>query len=860
MRGLSKTLMLCALAAAFAVTPVGALRAEQGGGQGGAGGGGAQGAPARRSIADRTTGMQKLDGFYPLYWEEATGNLFLEIPKLGQEVLYVNGVGAGLGSNDIGIDRAQLSGTQLVKFERVGTKVFMVQPNLDYRGDGAPAAEKKSIADSFAESITWGFTVAAETDGRILVDLGDFLMRDTSNIGGRLGAYRFDRTRSAIYMSNTKAFPQNTEIEVTSTFITDGGGGGGRGGGGGGGAAGGPGIGGRIGDVAPSTSAVTVRQHHSFIQLPDGNYKPRLFDPRGGYFGVDYANYSAPINVDMRVRYINRHRLEKKDPNAAMSDPVKPITYYIDAGAPEAIKAALVEGAKWWTQAFEAAGFRNGFQVQIMPEGADPMDVRYNTVTWVHRSTRGWSYGSSIVDPRTGEIMKGHVSLGSLRERQDYLIGEGLTSPYTNGTEAADDVAKMAYQRIKQLSAHEIGHTLGLSHNYYGSKIGWQSVMDYPHPMANMRANGTIDLSQSYANNIGEWDKVAIRFGYGVFPAASEAAEMRKTLDDAWAKDIRFMTNQDIDLSPEVDQWNNGPDAAAELNRIMGVRRAGMEKFGETAIQKDRPMALIEDVLVPLYLHHRYAVEGAASALGGQNYIYALRGDGRNPVSWTPAAAQKAALDALLVTIKPSELALSRAVLSKLPPRPPGYGRTRELFPRYTGGAFDPLTPAMVASDLTIGFMLTNDRAARMVAQKAVDPSLPGLDDVLDRLVAAAFDVQASSAYETEIKRTVQNVLVDRMIDVAETAPMAQVRAIAVAKLKALQRRVSTAVPTATFADTANRQLIASDIQKFLDRPGEPSRRVNLPGAPPGAPIGDIPMQWLIADTDCGWISPRWIR
>jgi len=292
----------------------------------------------------------------------------------------------------------------------------------------------------------------------------------------------------------------------------------------------------------------------------------------------------------------------------------------------------------------------------------------------------------------------------------------------------------------------------------------------------------------------------------------------------------------------------------------MAVRRAGMEKFGEAAIQKDRPMALMEDVLVPAYLHHRYAVEGAASALGGQNYIYAMRGDGRNPVNWTPAAAQKAALDALLVTIKPSELALSRAVLSKLPPRPPGYGRTRELFPRYTGGAFDPLTPAMVASDLTIGFMLTNDRAARMVAQKAVDPSLPGLDDVLDRLVAAVFDAPTPSAYETEIKRTIQNVLVDRMIDVAETAPMAQVRAIAVAKLKALQRRVSAAVPTATFADTANRQLIASDIQKFLDRPGEPSRRVNLPGAPPGAPIGDIPMQWLIADTDCGWISPRWIR
>ena len=396
-----------------------------------------------------------------------------------------------------------------------------------------------------------------------------------------------------------------------------------------------------------------------------------------------------------------------------MSEPVKPIVYYVDPGAPEPIRSALVEGASWWNQAFEAAGFRNGFRVELLPEGADPMDVRYNTITWVHRSTRGWSYGSSVTDPRTGEIIKGHVSLGSLRAQQDYLIGEGLLSPYTTGTEKPQVLTDMVVARLRQLSAHEVGHTLGLGHNYYDSTMGRISVMDYPHPLVTLKRDGTMDFGDVYTRGIGEWDKVAITYGYGVYPAATEAADLKRVLDTAWDKDLRYMTNQDADLNPRVDQWNNGTDAGAELTRMMSIRRAGMERFGETAIQKDMPMAMLEEVLVPLYLHHRYAVEAAASTVGGQNYIYAFRGDGRKPVEWVPAAAQRAALDALMVTLKPSELALSRAVLSKIPPRPAGYGRTRELFPRNTGGAFDPIMPAAVAADMTVGFLLTNDRAAR---------------------------------------------------------------------------------------------------------------------------------------------------
>jgi hypothetical protein len=801
------------------------------------------------SIADRTEGMQRLDGFFPLYWEAASGTLFLEIPRLDYEVLHVNGLSAGLGSNDIGLDRAQLGGTRVVSFQRVGTKILMTQPNFDYRATSDNPAERRSVEDAFAKSIVWGFTAIAETSGRVLVDLTDFIMRDAHGIAGRLGAgYRLDRTRSVVHMPNTRNFPKNTEIDVTTTFVSDGDGGG-RGGGGGGGRGGGGQIGGRVGDVAPTASAVTVRQHHSIIELPDDNYRPRAFDPRAGFSSSGYVDYSTPIGEDMRKRFISRHRLEKRDPNAAVSEAVEPIVYYVDRGTPEPVRSALVEGARWWNQAFEAAGFRNGFQVEIMPEDADPMDVRYNTITWVHRSTRGWSYGSSIRDPRTGEIIKGHVTLGSLRVRQDYLIMEGLLSPYTTGTERPDEVLQVALARVRQLSAHEVGHTIGLGHNYYNSSQGRISVLDYPHPLIELRADGTMDLSQAYDTGIGEWDKVAIQYGYSVFPAGTdEAAALRKILDDAWAEDVRYMTNQDMAVAPNVDQWNNGTDAAAELTRLLRVRRAGLERFGETAIRKDVPMAMIEEALVPLYLHHRYAVDSAVTVLGGQHYVYALRGDGRPPVKWVDAAAQKSALAALMSALNIRELTLPSNVLAQIPPRPPGYGRTRELFPRYTGGAFDPITPAIVATDIVVSGLLSSDRAARLVAQHAVDPSLPGLEDVIAQLVTTVFAAKPATPYETEINRAMERVVLSGLMSLAESAQMAQVRAIASRELKQLQTRYAT--PVTAVAESAHRLLVADDIKRFFERPAE-LRPAAIPGPPPGAPIGDYDLDYLLGFDIC---------
>jgi hypothetical protein len=530
---------------------------------------------------------------------------------------------------------------------------------------------------------------------------------------------------------------------------------------------------------------------------------------------------------------------------------VQPIRYWVDSGAPEDVRQALLVGARWWNQAFEAAGFRNAFQVEVLPEGADPMDIRYNMINWVHRSTRGWSMGGTVADPRTGEIIKATVTLGSLRDRQDYLIFEGLLSPYTTGTEKPDILYQTALKRIRQLAAHEVGHTLGLGHNYYDSSKGWISVMDYPHPLEKLREDGTIDISDAYPQRIGDWDKVAIDYGYRQFANGEDEAALKKILDDAWALDLRYMTNQDTDTHPRVDQWSNGVNQADELNRLMRVRRAALNRLGEHTIRAGAPMATIEEPLVPVYMYHRYSVESAASMVGGVDYIYAMRGDGRTPARWESAVNQRKALEALVATLRPSELTVPKAVLDAIPPRPPGFARHRELFPRTTGDAFDPVSPATVAADTTIGFTLEPARAARMVAQHAVDPALPSLEEVVDRLVKATFDAPAATPYEQEVRRAEERVLVDRLTWLGTAAPNAQVRAIASFKLGKLAARLRTEVAGGE-AEQAQRALLAADIKRFLERPAETARMLAPPDAPPGAPIGDTGMDWF-ARPFCGW-------
>jgi hypothetical protein len=817
---------------------------------------GAQEAEPLPSITDKTDGMEKIDGFIPIYWDARTGKIWMEIRQFDTELLYYVSLPAGMGQNDIGLNRGDLGPSSVVFFQRVGPRILMVEPNYRYRAVSDQPMERKSVDDGFPTSVLWGFEAAAESGETVLVDATDFFVRDAHGVINTLrrsqqGTFRLDTDRSAIYRPRTKGFPKNTEVELTLTFTSDQ-----------------PGS--LVRSVTPTAGALTLRQHHSFVELPTEPFPMRRADPRAGFNGIDYMDYAAPLGEPLQKQYIARHRIQKRDPTAAMSEPVEAIVYYLDPGTPEPIRSALLEGASWWNQAFEAAGFINGFQVRVLPDSADPMDARYNMIQWVHRSTRGWSYGNSIVDPRTGEILKGHVTLGSLRVRQDWLIGEGLTSPYEEGDEYPTEVREMALARIRQLGAHEVGHTLGLSHNYISSAqtdAGQYSVMDYPHPMIELNENGDVDLQGAYPSGIGDWDKVWIRYGYTDFPPGTdEEASLNEILMDAAREGLTFISDQDArpagSAHPNVHLWDNGANAAAELERMMDVRRVALDRFGESAIQSGMPLATMEEALVPLYLHHRYQAEATTKVVAGQYYTYAMRGDGQEPLRPVPAREQRVALDALLRTLDPAELALPREVLETLPPRPFRYGPHQELFNRNTGLVFDAVAPATAAADMTLSFLFHPERAARMIEQTALYPDLPGLSDILARYTDALFGPAYSDPYEAEINRAVERVYVDRVMALAGGAPMAQVRAVATHALVRLRDRLADDMEGADDANQAHDLLLVQDMDRFLNRPHEPIATPSAPATPPGSPIGDPGMGWLdwqrFSGNGQGWVSYDW--
>lgn len=693
-----------------------------------------------QSILDKK--LEKFEGFFDFYYDASTDKIYLEVENLDSDFLYINSLATGIGSNDIGLDRGQLGNERLVSFQKAGNKLLLIQPNLSFRAITTNNAEENSIREAFAKSVIYGFKILETNDNKYLIDFTSFLMQDKHGVADRLklakqGVYKIDKTKSAIELNHTKSFPKNSEFEALLTFsgkptgnlITSG--------------------------VSPDPSLVSVVQHHSFIELPDSEYKPREFDPRSGALAISFMDYATPVEDEITKKYITRHRLEKIDPNLEYSEAKEPIIYYLDPGTPEPVRSALIEGASWWNEAYEAIGFKNAFQVKILPEDADPMDCRYNVIQWVHRSTRGWSYGASVVDPRTGEIIKGHVSLGSLRIRQDFLIAQALLSKPFVDDNNNDPMLKMAIARIKQLSAHEVGHTIGFAHNFAASTNNRSSVMDYPHPLIKI-TNDEIDLSEAYAVGIGDWDKVSVAYSYSEFNSEDEKVELNNILENAYNDGLRFITDSDArsksGAHANAHLWDNENDVVKGLNNILAVRDKAIKDFSKFNIKSYETYSKLEDVFVPLYFLHRYQTEAVVKLIAGLDYNYATRDDNQTIVENVSFDRQNKALISLLKTLKVENLAIPKSKLELFPPRAYNYPRTRESFKSMTGVSFDPFSAVSTASEMSLSLLLNPERMNRLVVQSSLsNNSLQNMN--LHYLLSAL----TSNTFKTEYKYNIEN-------------------------------------------------------------------------------------------------------
>jgi len=772
--------------------------------------------------------VAKYNGYINFYYDESTDKIYLEIDKLDHEFLYVRSLSEGLGSNDIGLDRGQLGNQAVVKFQKAGNKILLMQPNQTYRALTDNVEERNSIEEAFAKSVLHGFVITKIQNGKYLVDATNFFMRDAHGVANRLeqnkqGSYKLDKTKSAFSLGRTKAFPKNVEFDVMLTFN-------------------GKPKGYNIRSVAPDASSITVHQHHSFVELPDNNYTPRIFDPRSGSYPMTYMDYATPVNQSITKRFVMRHRLEKKDPKVTLSEAKEPIVYYLDRGTPEPVRSALLDGARWWNQAFEAAGYKDAFQVKMLPVGADALDIRYNVIQWVHRSTRGWSYGASVTDPRTGEIIKGHVSLGSLRIRQDFMIAQALKAPYTNNDTADQFALEMALARIRQLSAHEVGHTLGFAHNFAASTNNRASVMDYPHPQIRIKDN-TIDFSDAYATGIGAWDKVTVAYSYQDF-VDNETQELQKILNNAYAEGLRYISDQDARPKGSAHAsghlWDNGTDISEELENVLAVRKKAIENFSVANIKSSEPYSVLEDVFVPLYFFHRYQTEAVSKLIGGLDYNFAVKGDGQTIVKRIDGKTERKALKALLKTIDVSEVAVPKRLLELFPPRAIGYSRSRESFKSKNGVEFDAFGAVETTSSMTLELLLHPERASRLISHKSLDESQLGLVELIDILIKNSFKQSHKDIYFQELQNVVNNQVLNHLFHLAShSTNYKQVNAIVNFKLDeiaTLLRGNKASKKIAEVQKIYNNELLKS-ITNFKKNPSK-YKKQNVPKIPDGSPIG----------------------
>ena len=699
--------------------------------------------------------IQSFSGLFDFTYNHDKDLIYLTVNELEKEFLYVNSLSAGMGNNDIGLDRGQLGDQRIVYFSKFGNKLMLIQPNLDYRSTSENPQEKKSVNEAFARSVLFGFPIIEISEKGYVIDLTPFLMQDAHGVANRLsligeGDYEIDPTRSAISLSRTKAFPKNIEFDIMLTFS-------------------GTPSGSLISTVTPSPDAITLNQHHSFVALPDSNYKPRQFDPRSGANALTFFDYTTPVSRSTKKQYLLRHRLIKKNPSAASSEALEPIIYYLDNGTPEPVRSALIEGGVWWNQAFENIGFKNAFQIKMLPKDADPLDVRYNVIQWVHRSTRGWSYGSSVIDPRTGEIIKGHVTLGSLRIRQDFMIALGLIDqPFLENNNKENVALEMALSRIRQLSAHEIGHTLGFAHNFTASTNLRSSVMDYPHPNIKF-VNGVISISDAYEKGIGEWDKVSVAYSYSHFP---KNIKEEKALDSILSKSAqdghRFITDKDArpigGAHPYAHLWDNGNNPTSELIHLLDIRKKALQNFSIYHLRDGETYSTLEDRMVPIYLLHRYQMEAVVKLIGGVDYDYAVRGSKKYKVKVVDGIIQRNALLAFQKALSPEFLAIPEKFHNLLPPRSFFNPRTRENFLSGTGVTFDYLGIANSASENFIKMLLHPERANRLVTQYGFDSNQLSLKETLRNLIDTHFKAKYRNKHFQQINDIVKNNILEQLI------------------------------------------------------------------------------------------------